>query len=805
MKKILTLIIVVFLVQFASAQTVEQYEETAQEAYDAKNWSKALTYYNILIEIDSTRNDARFYGGHSAYNMRSHRVAKDLLLGIPTEARTGEFAATNFLLGNVEKGQEDYANAISSYSTFIDQNPTDLAIYVERAQLELDYCEWALEQKNYPTTTELIHLDENINTVYCDMSPFVQGNQLYYTSALTDGEYADKNRFKIVKTIDDMNRMPIGMNAEEKYNNVANYQVNDTGDRLVYTVCNEGGMNGYDCLIYQMRKQFDESWGARELLSDKVNVPGTNNTHPALGRDAESGMELLFFSSNRPGGEGGMDVWCSVITEAGDISVPVNIEEVNSAQDDVTPFFHNGSQVLYFGSMGFKGMGGFDLYSSQKNNNDWGEATNLGYPTNSGYDDLYYTFDDASGNAHFVSNRPGSICINEELDCMNYDIYRLPITVNLDVFTFNGVDSSDLVGTQIELMNLTTGTVDTICMNELANDYHFPLMLGQDYRVTAIKDGYSTATTEFTTKGIYTSTTITKNLYLAPGITLIVYTFDAISQEPLNGTTVIMTNKTMTEVNRGTNPETTNKCEYTIAFGQEYSVIAEKLGYSTSELLSFNTIDLNSPTQIVKNLYLQPFTGLPITVYFDNDYPNPRTTRTTCDKTYDVTFNRYITRKQTFMTSYSASLTGYEKEGARNEIGSFFDNEVQVGYDKLIKFSNTLVSYFEAGTVDTIEIELQGYASPIAKTDYNKFLTSRRTDSVENHFEEVSGGVLMQYIQNGRLRFVETPKGEITADANISDKPSNRRASVFSPEASRERRVRIIDIRSKDGNLSFGY
>jgi hypothetical protein len=805
MKKILTLIIAVFLVQFVSAQTLEQYEETAQEAYDAQNWSKALTYYNILIEIDSTRNDARFYGGHSAYNMRSHKVAKDLLLGIPTEARTGEFAATNFLLGNVEKGQEDYANAISSYSTFIDQNPADLGIYVERAQLELDYCEWALEQKNYPTTTDLIHLDENVNTVYCDMSPFVQGNSLYFTSALTDGEYADKNRFKIVKTVEDMNRQAIGMHSEEKYNNVANYQVNDTGDRLVYTVCDEGGMEGYNCLIYQMRKQADESWGTRELLSDKINVAGTNNTHPALGRDSESGMELLFFSSNRPGGEGGMDVWCSVITETGDISVPINIEEVNSAQDDVTPFFHNGSQTLYFGSMGFKGMGGFDLYSSQKNNNDWGEATNLGYPTNSGYDDLYYTFDDASGNAHFVSNRPGSICTDVELDCMNYDIYRLPITVDLDVFTFNGVDSSDLVGTQIELMNLTTGIADTICFNEVGNDYHFPLLLGQDYRVTAMKDGYSTATAELTTKGIYSSTTLTENLYLTPGITLIVYTFDAISREPLNGTTVIMTNKTTTEVNRGTNPETTNMCKYTIAYGEEYSVIAEKLGYSTSEMKFVSTIGLNEPKEFVRNLYLQPFTGLPITVYFDNDYPNPRTTRTTCDKTYDVTFNRYITRKETFMTSYSTNLTGYEKEEARNAIGSFFDNEVQVGYDKLVKFSNTLVTYFEAGTVDTIEIELQGYASPIAKTDYNKFLTSRRTDSVENHFEEVSGGILMQYIQNGRLRFVETPKGEITADANISDKPSNRRASVYSPEASRERRVRIIDIRSKDGNLSFDY
>lgn len=802
MKKILILIIAVFLVQFASAQTVEQYQEAAKEAYNNKNWSKALTYYNILIEIDSTHNEARFYGGHSAYNMRSHQVAKKMLSGIPIKARIKEFAATNFLLGNVEKGQEDYASAISSYSTFIDQNPKGLDIYIERAQLELDYCEWALEQINYPTTTKLIHLDENVNTVYCDMSPFVQGNNLYYTSALTDGEYADENRFKIVKTIEDTNRMPMNMDAAEKHKNVANYQVNDTDDRLVYTVCDEGGIDGYNCLIYQMRRQFDESWGARELLPDKINAPGSNNTHPTLGRDAESGMELLFFSSNRAGGMGEMDIWCSVITEAGDISVPVNIKQINSAQDDITPFFHNDSQVLYFGSMGYKGMGGFDLYSCQKNNNDWEEVVNLGYPTNSGYDDLYYTFDNASSNAHFVSNRPGSICINEALDCMNYDIYRLPISIDLDLVIFNGIDSTSLVGTQVELMNLTTETIDTVYINREINDYQLPLVLGQDYRITVTKDGYSSATTELMTKGLSSSKILIETLYLFPTISLIAYTYDAISNEPLQGTKITLTNKTGAEVSNKTNLEPTNKFEYAIDFGQEYNIIAEKLGYSNSELIPFSTVGLNAPTQIVQNLYLQPFTGLPITVYFDNDYPNPRTKTETCNSTYDATFERYITRKEVFVNSYSASLIGEEAEEARDKIGYFFDNDVQKGYDKLTKFSNTLVAYFEAGKADTIEIELQGHASPIAQMDYNAFLTSRRIDAVQNHFEKTNGGILLPYIKNKRLRFTETSKGEIDAKG-ISDKENNRRLSEFSPEASRARRVKIIDVKSKDGNLSF--
>jgi len=186
-------------------------------------------------------------------------------------------------------------------------------------------------------------------------------------------------------------------------------------------------------------------------------------------------------------------------------------------------------------------------------------------------------------------------------------------------------------------------------------------------------------------------------------------------------------------------------------------------------------------------------------VYFDNDYPNPRSIRTTSDKTYDTTFERYIKRKEIFMDSYSASLSGKDKIFAKSKIRSFFDYEVQVGYDNLMEFSKALIPYLDS-TTDIIEIELQAYASPVANMDYNKFLTSRRIDCVKNHFKEVNRGALLKYLENGRLYFIESAQGEMRTNASTSDKKSDRRASEFSPEASLERRVRIIDIRINSGD-----
>lgn len=805
MKKLIYIITAFLLVscgQFATAQTLAQYEEKAETAYAAEKWSKANTYYGILLEIDSLRNDANFYGGHSAYEMRSYKIAEEMLSDIPDAERTAEFALTDYYLGLTKKGLEKYDEAIVHFQMFLERNPADVPVYVQRAQAELDHCEWAADQVADPAPTEVIHLDSSVNTIYTDIAPFVAGEELYFaTGAVTTDAARSKNRVAIVKTFNDMNRTRVDIQPGEGDMNVANYQMNDTGDRLVYTVCNTGGEAGFGCTVFQMRKQPDGSWSDKEAFDEKVNMPGYNNTQPALGR-TENGTELLFFASDRPGGEGGMDIWCSSITAEGEVSVPVNIGEVNSDRDDVTPFFHTGSQTLYFASEGFKNMGGYDIFASAKEGNNWSAAENIGYPVNGGYDDMYYTFDNASGNAHFVSNRPGGYCEDPQKDCVINDIYRVPLTVRLEALTFNGADNSDLVGTRVELLNLTTGVTDTFFINNSGNDFYFPVLLGYDYRLTATKDGYSTATQDLTTKGVYKTTVLREELVLTPTVTLIVNTYDKITRERLTGTTVILERMTKSETERTLNAADEYSQTYQMAFGSEYSVRATKIGYTDSEMLTFNTIGINEPTVMTKDLYLQPFTGLPITVYFDNDYPNPRTRLTVCDKTYDVTFDRYIQQKSRFMNSYSAGLYGAEKEAARTEVASFFDNEVQVGYDKLTAFSSRLIGYLESGTVDTLEIELRGFASPLAKSQYNEYLTQRRTDSVENHFEQLNGGVLMPYIRNGRLRFTESPFGEEKAPTDLSDKPTNRRVSEFSPEASRERRVRILDIRSKDGSLS---
>jgi outer membrane protein OmpA-like peptidoglycan-associated protein len=149
-----------------------------------------------------------------------------------------------------------------------------------------------------------------------------------------------------------------------------------------------------------------------------------------------------------------------------------------------------------------------------------------------------------------------------------------------------------------------------------------------------------------------------------------------------------------------------------------------------------------------------------------------------------------MARKAEFIRTYNkmtASASG--STVSNNEMALFFGAEVKGGYDKLKGFSSILQSYMEKGY--QIEISIEGFSSPLANNDYNQKLATRRVDAVINHFESFNGGILKKYIKNGHLKISVSPMGETSNQ--VTDDKSNS-SSIYSIEASRERRVVIKDV-----------
>ena len=125
---------------------------------------------------------------------------------------------------------------------------------------------------------------------------------------------------------------------------------------------------------------------------------------------------VLYFVSDREGGFGGLDIWLTIIDANGNFGVPINAgPNINTASDEVTPFYNKEDSLMYFSSNKIGGQGGFDFYAAKGLLNLWDTPINIS-ELNSQQDDLYLTFYNKN-TGYFSSNRKGAKFKDSEFCC----------------------------------------------------------------------------------------------------------------------------------------------------------------------------------------------------------------------------------------------------------------------------------------------------------------------------------------------------------------------------------------------------
>ncbi len=818
--KLIAVILFSFFAFFASAQSIitpKQYISKAEEVAAKGDYNSALEYYRIVIGDNPERYDIYMNAIDAAVQTHHYRLANDFMEKLVKSGNPKDYPLLSYKRGLIKENLEEYDLATSSFEKYLADYPTGEAAPL--AHKEIANCAWAKTIVEGEKKYEIIHLDSKVNSIYVDAAPIQYGDNLYYTSGFfPDSSKAPVTHIFSKNLLNNEPGAPININSRLPTEHTAHFTLSSSGQMAYYNICNQNEDGSFLCAIYS-RPKIGDNWGLPVKLDSLVNKPGYTSTQPTVGFDSVLNSEVIFFSSNRPGGKGGLDIWRSAISANGKISAPENVADINTSKDELTPFFFAPAQVLFFSTNGDKTLGGYDVYISNEQlamSNEpatdnssklkaqssklssWSTPEHMGYPLNSSYDDLYYSV--GNGKAFFSSNRPGGLCGNKEKDCVCNDIYSYDLLANLKAEALMAGTGEKLRGTTFYLTDLSTGIRTLVKLNvtDASGFDSLALDFGKSYRLSASKEGFLPDSVEFNTKNLYKNTNIAETLSLRPKARIITYVFDRIDRKPISGGTITIKDgvgKILIRTVMSGNTYTYSNVNY----GSAYYISVEKDKLEPdSAIVTIADLGKSTKTEYVDSLYLGSFSGLPLTLYFDNDEPNPRTRQATTDLTYGQTFASYYNKQQEYLTNYytdSKGATNSVSMSGANEISDFFQNKIKANYDKLEGFCGLLYNYLSSG--HGLEMKIQGYASPLAPFDYNQILSARRISSVINHFQQYHGGILMDYVKNGHLRIQLEPEGAVNV-TGVSSDPKDRRNSVYSVPAMQERRVQILEINRMD-------
>jgi len=177
------------------------------------------------------------------------------------------------------------------------------------------------------------------------------------------------------------------------------------GRLLFFTGCGRPDGMG-SCDIYMSVKQ-------KGVWSEPVNLGAPVNTsawesQPSVSADGH----WLYFTSNRGGGKGKMDIWRAEKLGVSPEGFPVygkveNLERVNSPGNDLSPFIHADGKTLYFASDYWPGMGGKDLFYIRLDSTNKMPPQNLGYPINTSADEEGLVVEVSGERAWYTVNNKG--------------------------------------------------------------------------------------------------------------------------------------------------------------------------------------------------------------------------------------------------------------------------------------------------------------------------------------------------------------------------------------------------------------
>ncbi len=524
MRESLLLCLLVVLTQFCLAQEMQEKGILSAEeiaALEADRWRKSKTeadglfrsaqYEKAAEEYEKawiqkpTKPNLAYLSGKCYLIIKDYRKATEMLSIIKDDTR--RFPKASLLYAQALKQDEQYEMAIEEFESFLRRyEGADAAQLIGEINMEIEGCKIAkaFKDKHFNSSTRIRHLGSVVNTPKTEFAPMPFGtDQLLFSSTKGNGARV----FTTSRTVRgwDMPKEASQIVSLQNAENICNTTISPDEKRIYFTICRSEESWGELttlCQIY-VTKRTGNLWSPAEKLPAIINTPGYTTTQPNVVH--QGGMEILYFSSNRPEGQGDMDIWYAVRDLSGsdfEYSYPKNLgARINTPANEITPFFDANEGVLYFSSNGHASAGGLDIFSSKGEKSTWDKAENIGFPYNSGADDFFFIKSPYRNDGFLVSNR---ILGSDKHSTRHEDIFefrhRSDQVVVLKGSVFNQEESTRVSNVEFAVFEITASGSERFVQNQTFADGRYSMQLepGKQYKIIADKEGFQPTIFKFT-------------------------------------------------------------------------------------------------------------------------------------------------------------------------------------------------------------------------------------------------------------------------------------------------------------------
>jgi hypothetical protein len=330
---------------------------------------------------------------------------------------------------------------------------------------------------------EVTNLGERINSEFKDHSPVVSADEsvMIFTSRRPNGwdiEIDEDGNYNedifISKKIDGEWQEPEGMGKTINTNkHEASIGLSIDGQKLFIYKEEDYGSIFMSTLV-------NGEWSVPEKLGPNVNTID-RETHASLSSDGK----FLYFTSDRPGGFGGLDIYVSEKLRSGVWGPPRNLgNAVNTKYNEEGPFIHPDGKTLYFSSKGHENLGGYDIFRTRKNEfGTWTKAENIGYPINTIGNDIFY-MPTADGQRAYYSSEKEPNSNDIDIFMIKLDsVKRSDVTVMIgDVYA---QCSEELPDVTIHIEDIETNEEYQVKPNISNKRFIFIAKWGKTYKIYA--------------------------------------------------------------------------------------------------------------------------------------------------------------------------------------------------------------------------------------------------------------------------------------------------------------------------------